>query len=194
MSEEPNEDSGRSRRRKKKKKSHTTRDEQIRKDFAALAAIFESPLPEDDDGIGTAPGMEKQRRADLMLEFAEKYRDDLLDVDFAGQTVDELIASLRKKKEECAVAQAKVEETQGKVYEAAAEVGRSLIDMNVALFHVMSDLEALTSERWNAMSVEQRTSLADLLLQWINGERERCLSELPIEIRRKLEGESGGAE
>ena len=186
MSEEPKRKNGRRERRGKKGRERLR--EEARKAFAELEAIFEAPLPEDDDGTGNAPSAERQRRSELFLEFMEKYRDDLVEIDFQGKTVDEMTEELRALKEKAVANRKHLEQTREELFQIVADVGDAAAAAQIATFRVLSGMEALSEEELNEMPVEQRMMITDLVLDWVNRGREECLAQLPIATRRELEG------
>ena len=155
--------------------------------FAELEAVFNAPLPEGDDDVGGARSAERFRRCNLFLEFLETHREELLEVDFNGKNVGAMIAELRAGRAKAVRSRQELEKAEEELYQSAANVGDANVEAQVALFRLMSDWEALSAEELGAMPVEQRMKITDLVLDWRNGEREECLAQLPIAIRRELE-------
>lgn len=57
----------------------------------------------------------------------------------------------------------------------------------MAMAEIMTRMENFTEEDWQDLPTDSRVGLLDLLHAWHDGQREACLSQLPIEIRRRYE-------
>ena len=108
--------------------------------------------------------------------------------DFEGKTVDAMTADLRAVMKKAIAAREKCARTEEALIQSSADVGDAMVEAQIATFRVMSGMEALSEEELAEMPVEQRMPIIDLVLEWVNGGREECLAQLPIAIRRELEG------
>ena len=57
----------------------------------------------------------------------------------------------------------------------------------MAMAEMMKAFGKLTEEDWQDIPPDKRAGMVDLLNAWHDGQREACLSQLPIEIRRRYE-------
>jgi hypothetical protein len=122
-----------------------------------------------------------------VLKTLEEHRDEFADVEFDGKTVDETIAMLRAKKEETEQAAEEVDAAAGVFYEAAANVAEAKTSLIADLARLMRSFAALSEEQLDDMGFEDRMRIVELVGRWRNGEGEKWLSQLPIELRREVE-------
>jgi hypothetical protein len=71
--------------------------------------------------------------------------------------------------------------------QATADHADAMTLQQTVLADMMKHFENLADEDWQEMETSKRLKLMDLLTEWNNGGREECLSQLPIEIRRRYE-------
>ncbi len=70
--------------------------------------------------------------------------------------------------------------------QSVANLADAETNLTVMLAEIMKDVEDFTEERWAALPVGMRMEMMDQLQEW-QRDKERILSELPIEERRRLE-------
>lgn len=157
-------------------------------EFAELEKLLQEPLPAEGDDLYSEASAERWRRSNLVLTFLEKHRAQLRDVDFNGKDVEEMLAAFKEQRKEVEEIRRVEDEAQGQLYHAAANYAEANTELQVALFEWMSELEELSAEQLEALPIEKRNEIIDLILRWQNVERQECLEQLPIDLRRKLEG------
>lgn len=157
---------------------------------ARLNAEYLRRMAEDEEfrnAMETLSPEEMREAGDHVLKMLEDNREELAGVDFDGKNVDEAIAMLRTKTEWSDKTAALQDEVADYCYNAQAIMAQTRTRLLVHAARLLQRLESLTEEQLAQFSPEDRLEIADLIAQWHNGEREACLSQLPIELRRQFE-------
>ncbi len=79
------------------------------------------------------------------------------------------------------------EEAEEIALQSHADEADATTRLIVALADIMKAMDKFTDDDWQDIPPENRAGMVDLLNKWNNGQREACLAQLPIEIRRKYE-------
>lgn len=138
-------------------------------------------------------GTTQEERAALVddtLAWLEEKRAELGETKFEGTSVDEMIADLKAKRERVAKVEALKEQTDEWGYQIQADLAQIDARRFLQVARGVKVLQSLTEEQWSAIPLEDRMPLLDLLANWRGGLGERCLSQLPIEVRQELEGDA----
>lgn len=118
--------------------------------------------------------------------FLEENRDEIA-AELPKANVDEAIAHLALAAERVERLVALEEELMELVLQTQADQADVSTRMVVRVVEMMGAMENFTEEDWQKMEPAARGTMVDLLTRWHNGQREVCLSQLPIELRRRYE-------
>lgn len=146
----------------------------------------EKPFENNPDFKAFWDEMSRGERLEWLRGFRqnlEDHRDEIAAVP-GGDEVLERLAKFAKHQDALIRLNEEAEElalqTQADEADATARLAVNMADL-------MQHWENFTEEQWQEIDPAERGKLMDLLNEWRNGERENCLSKLPIEIRRRYE-------
>lgn len=131
-------------------------------------------------------GMEEQDESLEQMLATLRERRQQIEAKFPEADVEGVIARLAVRVEEQRRHTARVRETEEAWLQAVADVADAEANLMVMVAEVMKGVEDFTEEQWEALPVGIRGDLMDRLQAW-RRDKERFLSQLPIEERRKLE-------
>lgn len=137
------------------------------------AAWREMSMEEQDESLERLLAVLKERRAEIKAKYPEKDVEGMI-TDLAGRLEEQ-----RRHTERC-------RETEEAWLQAVANEAEAEANLTVMLAEVMKGVENLTEEQWDALPVDIRMEMMNRLQEW-ERDKERFLSQLPIEQRRKLE-------
>lgn len=105
---------------------------------------------------------------------------------FPEEDVEAMVARMTERVEAQRRLTAEVRKTEEAWLQSVADVADAEAKLTVMLGQIMNDVENFTEERWAALPVGMRAELMNHLQEW-QQDKERILSQLPMEERRRLE-------
>jgi hypothetical protein len=167
----------------------TSEIEEVRRQIQAerdLDPMVEKAWNEDPEVIEGWEMMSREEQSEWignLRKFVEEHREDLAEVREVGGLLDRLE---RISKHQDSLIRLE-DEAQDLILQSHADEAEAMTRMIVAMAEIMRSMENFTEEEWQDIPPDNRAGMMDLLHAWQDGQREACLSQLPIEIRRRYE-------
>lgn len=115
--------------------------------------------------------------------FMEEHREELAEIPDVAGTFERL---QRLSKRHAALIRLE-DEAQELILQSHADEAEAATRLIVAMMEIMEKMEEFTEDDWHDIPPDKRAGMVDLLNAWHAGQREVCLSQLPIELRRRYE-------
>lgn len=156
---------------------------QAERDFQPVVEKTWHEDPEAIEGWEMMTHEEQHEWITNIRKFVDEHREDLAEVPEVDGMLDRLE---RISKHQDSLIRLE-DEAQDLILQSHADEAEATTRMIVAMAEIMKSMEKFTEKDWQDIPPDNRAGMVDLLNAWHDGQREACLSQLPIEIRRRYE-------
>lgn len=156
---------------------------QAERDLHPAAGVTGIEDPEAMEGWEMMSREEQREWIGNLRKFMEEHRQDFSEAPEVAGMLDRLE---RISEHQDALIRLE-DEAQDLILQSHADEAEATTRMIVAMAEIMKCMEKFTEEDWQDIPPDNRAGMVDLLHAWHDGQREACLSQLPIEIRRRYE-------